>query len=71
MPFQGSYQLQLRSKIFWSFLLLLLTPKRVEHPLSPDEGFEKIAVYAANFPLIAPSARTFLTFADLFPGTLP
>ena len=48
------------------FLAVVTNPKRVEHPLSPDEALEKIAVYAANFPLISPSAKTFLTFADLF-----
>lgn len=48
------------------FLAVVTNPKRVEYPLSTVEALEKIAVYAANFPLISPSAKTFLTFTDLF-----
>jgi len=64
--FSGHLSASIAHQNLLEFLAVVTNPKRVEHPLSPDEAFEKIAVYAANFPLIYPSARTFLTFADLF-----
>jgi predicted nucleic acid-binding protein len=48
------------------FLAVATNPKRVEHPLTPDEALEKIAVYATNFRLISPLSKTFFTFTDLF-----
>ena len=64
--FSGHLSASIAHQNLLEFLAVVTNPKRVEHPLSSDEAIEKIAVYAANFPLICPSARTFLTFADLF-----
>jgi predicted nucleic acid-binding protein len=64
--FSGHLPASIAHQNLLEFLAVVSNPKRVEHPLSPDEAFEKIAVYAANFSLISPTSKTFLTFADLF-----
>jgi predicted nucleic acid-binding protein len=64
--FSGHISASIAQQNLLEFLAVVTNPKRVEYPLSPDEALEKIAVYVANFPLVSPSARTFLTFVDLF-----
>lgn len=64
--FSGHLPASIAHQNLLEFLAVVSNPKRVEHPLSPDEALEKIAIYAANFSLISPTSRTFLTFADLF-----
>jgi len=65
-PFSGHISASIAQQNLLEFLAVVTNPKRVEYPLSPDEALKKIAVYVANFPLVSPSARTFLTFVDLF-----
>lgn len=47
------------------FLAVVTNPKRVTHPLSLDQAFQKIVIYATSFPLINPLQKTFFTFANL------
>jgi len=64
--FSGHLPASIAHQNLLEFLAVATNPKRVEHPLTPDEALEKIAVYTANFSLISPSAKTFFTFTDLF-----
>jgi len=64
--FKGLISALIAHQNLLEFLAVVTNPKRVEYPLSTGGAFEKIAVYAANLPLISPSVRTFSTFTDLF-----
>ena len=61
----GSVQVTLTQQNLLEFLAVVTNPKRVEHPLTIDEAFQKLAVYVSSFPLICPTPKTFFTFADL------
>jgi len=47
------------------FLAVVTNPRRVKHPLSLDQAFQKIVIYATSFPLINPLQKSFFTFANL------
>lgn len=47
------------------FFAVVTNPRRVEHPLSIEDAFQKIAVYVSSFTLIAPLRETFFTFTRL------
>lgn len=64
--FSGHISALIAHQNLLEFLAVATNPKRVEHPLTPDEALEKIAVYTANLSLISPLAKTFFTFTDLF-----
>jgi len=66
LAFSGHISASVAHQNLLEFIAVSTNPKRVEYPLTPDEALEKIAVYTANFSLISPSAKTLLTFTDLF-----
>ena len=47
------------------FLAVVTNPRRVKHPLSLDQAFQKIVIYATSFPLINPLQKSFFTFANM------
>jgi len=66
LAFSGHILASVAHQNLLEFLAVATNPKRVDHPLTPDEALEKIAVYATNFRLISPLSKTFFTFTDLF-----
>ena len=44
---------------------MVTNPKRVKNPLSLDQAFQKIVIYATSFPLINPLQKSFFTFANM------
>lgn len=47
------------------FLAVVTNPKRVRNPLSLEQAFQKIIIYATSFPLLNPVQKTFFTFVSL------
>lgn len=61
----GELNLYISHQNLLEFLAVVINPKRVQHPLSINEAYQKIVIYETSFSLICPLPETFITFTGL------
>ncbi len=61
----GELNLYISHQNLLEFTAVVTNPKRVAHPLSIEEAFQKIAIYQTSFSVICPQSETFFTYNRL------